>query len=165
PTIAELQLTRPRLYGTYHNGKLSFGALDPVVFTGSDEPFTLPDMRLRIADGRALLDSDNGRVGISLRGGGWLRGGFSGELAATAPLLPLPGCEVEGTSLYGRVAIRNARPEFDGPVRIAGLQCPDASVALGSATLQLEAQTNEAFDRIEGDANLTAVAGQVGQNR
>lgn len=165
PTIAELQLTRPRLYGTFHGGKLSFGALDPVVFTGSDEPFTLPDMRLRIADGRALLDSDNGRIGISLRGGGWLRGGFSGELAATAPLLTLPGCKVEGTSLYGRVSIRNARPGFEGPVRIAGLECPEASVALGSATLKLDAQTNEAFDRIEGDADLTAVAGRVGQNR
>jgi hypothetical protein len=29
-----VRLLRPRLYGTYRGGKLSFGALDPLIFTG-----------------------------------------------------------------------------------------------------------------------------------
>ena len=54
PAIAAVRLTRPRLYGTYRNGTLSFGTLDPLLFTGEEKPFELPDFVLAVTDGRAL---------------------------------------------------------------------------------------------------------------
>ena len=79
PDLNELTLVKPRLYGTLKDGQLSFGALDPFIFTGGDEPFEFPDMRLTIEDGRGLLDSDYGRIGLKLAGAGHLRDGFNGE--------------------------------------------------------------------------------------
>ena len=93
PAVAELRLTRPRLYGTYRRGTLSFGALDPLVFAEAEGPFEMPGMRLRVTDGRALIESDYGPVGIKLSGEGWLRDGFAGEFAATAPRLAVAGCD------------------------------------------------------------------------
>ena len=47
PEIASVRLVRPRLFGTYRNGELSFGALDPAIFSDSDEPAGLPARRCR----------------------------------------------------------------------------------------------------------------------
>ena len=38
PEVAEIRLLRPRLYASYRDGKLSFGALDPLIFTGEGPP-------------------------------------------------------------------------------------------------------------------------------
>ena len=55
PAIASVRLIRPRLYGTLYGGKLSFGALDPLLFPEDrpQRPFEFPDMRLDLVDGRA----------------------------------------------------------------------------------------------------------------
>src|SRR5690606_15497920 len=58
PRIGAVRLVRPRLYGSYLGGKLSFASLDPLIFTDSKEPFSLPDMKLTIVDGRGRFDSD-----------------------------------------------------------------------------------------------------------
>lgn len=165
PSIAEVRLTGPRLYGTYRNGTLSFGALDPLVFTGSKEPFELPDLRLRVSDGRALLESDYGPVGISLSGNGPLRGGFAGELAATAPRLALGGCELRGTTLYGQVTVTSARPGFEGPLRLDALTCPDQRLSLESAALQVAARADTALTKFDGKAGLRTGAARLGANR
>jgi hypothetical protein len=165
PSIAEVRLTRPRLYGTYRGGKLSFGALDPLVFTGSKEPFALPDMRLRVSDGRALLESDYGPIGIGLTGGGPLQGGFVGELAATAPRLVLGGCELRGATLYGQVAVKSERPGFEGPLRLDALTCPDQALKLESTALQVAAKADKTLTVFEGTAGLRAGAAGLGANR
>ncbi|HEX4848616.1 MAG TPA: C4-dicarboxylate ABC transporter, partial [Novosphingobium sp.] len=38
PTFGRITLVRPRLYGSYTKGKLSFGALDKVFFAKSERP-------------------------------------------------------------------------------------------------------------------------------
>ena len=50
-----LHVVRPRLYGGYRGGKLSFGTLDRVLFTGGKEPFRLPDWSLDLVDGHSGL--------------------------------------------------------------------------------------------------------------
>jgi hypothetical protein len=162
PSIAELRLTGPRLHGTYLDGELSFGALDPLVFTGAEGPFQLPDMRLQVADGRALIESDHGPLGISLTGDGWLRGGFEGELGVTAPLLTAGVCELRGATLYGTVSVDNAHPGFAGPLRIAALNCPEQELALDGAAVRIDARVNEALERFEGEASLRAGAVRLG---
>lgn len=165
PEIAELRLTRPRLYGTYLDGKLSFGTLDPLIFAGGEEPFELPDMRLVVTEGRALLESDHGPVGISLKGNGWLRGGFAGELGATAPLLVLGHCELRGTTLYGEVTVENAQPRLAGPLRLAGLDCPEQGLTMDGGAVQIDARADAALARFEGTASLRAGEARLGANR
>src|SRR6185503_6906369 len=155
PAIAAVRLVRPRLYGTYRNGKLSFGALDPLLFPPREEqPFELPDFALEVIEGRGLLESDFGPVGISLAGKGPLRGGFAGELAATSPRLALGGCEATRPTLYGRVSIDAERPGFEGPLRLARLECRRQGIALSDAALQLSGQADETLTVFEGDAGL-----------
>ena len=67
PDVAEIRLVRPRLYATHRGGRLSFGALDPLIFTEEEAPFELPDLRLRIVDGRGFAVSD---LVLGVRGSG-----------------------------------------------------------------------------------------------
>lgn len=143
PGIARLILTRPRLYGTYRGGKLSFGALDPILFTGKKQPFELPNYALDLNDGRALLETDYGPVGIKAEGKGRLRGGFAGILAATAPTLAFGDCNLAGATLYGTVKVDAQRPAFNGPLRLRSLECGEGSVRLGPTSLGTELR----FDR------------------
>jgi len=165
PALDNVRLIRPRLYGSYRDGRLSFGSLDPLLFTGSGEPFSLPDLRLAIEDGRGLMETDMGRVGISLQGGGWLRGGFAGELAATAPALAVAGCSATNATLYGRVAIENARPRFAGPLRLARLGCPANGLALAGIAAPLELTADQAMDGVEGTMQVATGAGSLPQAR
>jgi len=138
PAIARVILTKPRLYGTYLDGKLSFGALDPLVFPEKKRPFEFPDFVLDMADGRALLETDFGPVGVKLGGTGYLRGGFAGVLAATAPDLAIGDCTIAGTTLFGRIGIDAERPTFAGPLRLRSLDCGDGAVGVSQASFQAD---------------------------
>ena len=149
PGVASMKLVKPRLYGTYYGGKLSFGALDPLVFTGSKEPFEFPDMTLDLIDGRALLESEYGPVGIKAEGQGHLRGGFAGKLAMSAPHLAGAGCKAAGATLYGKIGIDAERPQFAGPLRLAGLDLRRrlARHCRGHARNQAAARSRHGRDR------------------
>lgn len=152
PAIASIRLEKPRLYGTLYDGKLSFGTLDPLIFPDEEpkKPFEFPDMRLTLVDGRALLESDYGPVGLKAEGSGHLRGGFTGRLAATAPELAFGECEVVGTTLYGTVGIDAERPRFSGPLRLRELDCRDGSLALGATSLDAGFRFDRDLKGIEG---------------
>lgn len=156
PAIAAVRLVRPRLFGTYRDGELSFGALDPLIFTGEEGPFEFPNFILSVTDGRGLFETDFGPIGISLAGSGHLRGGFGAELAATSPRLASSGCEVARPTLYGRVSIDAARPRFEGPLRLARLACPEQDVELADAAIEVSARADKALAVFEGDAGLRA---------
>lgn len=154
PGIGQITLVRPRVYGTMGEGRISFGSLDKVLFTGEKKPFSLPDYNVRIVDGRGLLDSDLGRIGLKLEGAGPLRGGFRGELAAVAPKLAIAGCEAGRASLYGTIEVKSRRPGFTGPLRLASLDCPEAVLSMKQAGAQLDLTLNEALDGGEGAVSL-----------
>ena len=154
PRIAEVRLVRPRLFGTYRGGKLSFGALDPVIFTGEEAPFEFPDMRLQVVDGRALLESDYGAAALKLDGSGHLRGGFAGELAITAPRLAGAGCTATGTTLYGQVSIADERPAFVGPLRFARVACPELDLAVERGAIQLDGRADKLLAGFDAEAGL-----------
>ncbi|APE28454.1 intermembrane phospholipid transport protein YdbH family protein [Aurantiacibacter gangjinensis] len=156
PELRELRLTRPRLYGSYRDGQASFGALDPLLFTDGEEPFEIPDLSVVIDDGRALMVTDYGRVGVKLEGAGHLRGGFSGELAAVAPEVDASGCSVREASLYGTVAIDAERPQFAGPLRFARLLCEDGGVEVAGAGVELVLQAERNLGNLSGSYDLAA---------
>ncbi len=156
PIIRAVRAVKPRMYGSYRGGKLSFGALDKVLFTGGKEPFRLPAMVVDLVDGRARLETDYGPVGIKLDGRGALRDGFAGTLAAVAPAMALPGCTAQGASAYGKLAIKSERPQFTGPLRLAALRCPEQGLSLASAALALDLAVDKALNGAEGKAGLSA---------
>lgn len=166
PGIGAIRLVRPRLRGTYRDGKLSFGALDPLIFAPREEgPFELPDFALTVTEGRGLLETDYGPVGISLAGSGHLRDGFAGELAAISPKLTAAGCEAARPTLYGRVRIESERPRFEGPLRIARLECETQGLSLANAAVQLDGRADKALTGFEGKAGLRTGRAAYGGNR
>ncbi len=155
PGIGRVTLVRPRLYGSYRNGKLSFGSLDKVLFAGpATTPFRLPDYDLAVVDGRGAMDTDFGAIGFKLEGQGPLRGGFSGIAAAIAPSVELGGCTGQGASLYGTVKTSGERLSFAGPLRLAGLACPGSHLRLGASGVEVETTLDPAFDGAEGKLSL-----------
>lgn len=165
PGIGRITVVRPRLYGSWRGGKVSFGSLDKALFTGKGGPFEMPDLDVKVVDGRALVDGDMGRIGVKLTGEGALRGGFAGELAAIAPGLRMAGCAAGRTTLYGTLTTASAKPRFKGPVRMAQLACPDRQLALSQAGVQLDLTLDEALDGGEGDLGLAAGPARQGLNR
>ncbi|MDE2597312.1 MAG: YdbH domain-containing protein [Sphingomonadales bacterium] len=154
PQLGRITLVRPRLYGSVKGGKPSFGSLDKVLFTGSKEPFRLPDYDLKLVDGRARIDSDVGPVGIKAEGEGALRNGFAGTLAAIAPSARLNDCDAENASLYGSIKVKQEKPHFTGPLRIDSLACKRSGLALEAAAVQLDAVIDQAFNGGDGTATL-----------
>jgi hypothetical protein len=166
PAIGGVKLVRPRLYGTYLHGKLSFGALDPLLFPPRKprQPFELPDYTLNVIDGRGLLETDYGPVGLKADGKGYLRGGFKAVLAATAPQLAFGKCRLAGTTLYGKVGIDAERPTFSGPLRLRSLDC-QGSPELGESALQADIKIDRDFGggdgTISGEARAIRFTGAV----
>ena len=160
PAVTGISLVNPRLFGSWRNGELSFGALDPLLFTGEeDAPFELPDMVLSLQGGQALIETDYGPVGISLAGEGNLQSGFSAELAAAAPELAISepagqGCAVEGATLYGTLSVDAERPRFRGPLRFGALACADQGLTLAGGSVALNLGADRALTAWEGEAGL-----------
>ena len=160
PAIGRITVLRPRLYGTQRGGVLSFGSLDKVLFARTEpvQPFRLPDLDLRVIDGRARLDSDLGAVGVKLEGAGRLRGGFAGTIAAIAPAFRVAGCGLVRASLYGALTVSGEKPRFAGPVRVAEARCANGT-AFARAALRLDATLDRKLDG--GEGTLTLEAGPV----
>ncbi len=158
PTLDRVTLVKPRLWGTLKGGKPSFGSLDKVLFTGSKEPFRLPDLNLVLQDARVRIDSDFGPLGIKADGAGNLRDGFGATLAAVAPQLAQAGCRGEGASLYGRLTITAERPTFAGPARLAQLACANGGPNLAAASAQLDLDFAKTLDSAQGTVQLVTGA-------
>lgn len=156
PTIGQVMLIRPRLYGRITDGKLSFGSLDKVLFAAKAGPKGLPDLDLSLIDGRARIDSAAGPLGLKAEGAGNLRGGFAGTLAAVAPALKLGGCLVQRLTAYGKVSVSAAAPQFDGPLRLQTLDCPASRLTARDASLQMIATLSAAFDAATGSYALAS---------
>ncbi len=167
PGLGRITLVRPRLYGTVRDGKPSFGALDVLLFPkdAAKEPSGLPDLDVAIVDGRALLETDAGRIGLSLKGKGGLQGGFDGELGATARELALAGCRSGPVHLYGRIAVSQGRPRLRGPLRLEDLACPAQSVTIAKAGLKLDVTLDSTLDGGEAQLGLASEGLRLGTSR
>ncbi|MCB2075591.1 MAG: YdbH domain-containing protein [Novosphingobium sp.] len=160
-----IKLVRPRLYGTYRDGKLSFGSLDPLIFTDSEEPFRLPDFDLVIVDGRGLLESDYGPIGVKTQGQGPLRDGFSGILAIAAPRLEAGDCTADKASFFAKVSVRREKPHIAGPLRLGTLSCPQQDLTLANAAMEVDATIDQPLDGAEGRLAFEAAKSAFGPGR
>lgn len=155
PRIAQLILVRPHLYGVLREGRVSFGALDSLIYdTESTEPAKLPDLDLVLRDGRVTVASPYGALGAKAEGQGNLAHGFAGVFAAAVPAAQFSDCKLADASLRGALSTRKGRPLFTGPLRIPGLTCTDAGTDAGTGG-GLSAKGFDLPLRIHGDADLT----------
>lgn len=155
PGVGEVTLVRPRLYGTYHQGVLSFGALDKILFgPGTGAKFRLPNLNLVIRDGRGRLLSDFGAVGFKVHGEGGLRDGFSGTLAVAAPSLAAGGCKLEATLLTGTIRVETEQPHFIGPLTASKLVCPNSEVSAHEVRVGLDSVVDRSFKGVESKATI-----------
>ena len=162
PVISEVRLVRPRLYGSYISGKLSFGSLDKVFFGGDRKtPFTLPDLNVTVVDGRGRMVSDLGDSGVKIDGTGNLQSGFAGELAALSPMLAKGDCRAQGASIYGKLTTSGGKASLLGPLRVSALDCAAQGLHLRQAAVQLNGTLDASFDG--GDAKLVLASGAVTQ--
>ena len=164
PSLGLITVEKPRAYGSYRDGTLSFGALDSLLFTETDDPPSLPEIELELIDGRALLETDFGPIGAKAEGKGLLSDGFAGTLAVAAPALNGGGCKADGASLYGSIAVGAGKPEFSGPLRVTELSCPDSRILVKNVALQLEGGSDAEFAGVNGTARLATGAASVAGN-
>ena len=162
PEIRSVTLVRARVFGSYRGGTLSFGSLDKVLFAESDQPPGLPDLDLTLVDGRGLLETDFGPVGVKAEGSGRLNDGFSGTLAIAAPELDGGGCALRQGSAYGKVTVDAGAPRFAGPLRFARMTCPGSALALENYAVETQVSLDadlakpELAARIDGGATRMA---------
>jgi hypothetical protein len=149
PEVSRVTIEGARAFGSYRGGNFSLGALDPLIFTDSAEPSALPAINVTLTDARALLDSDFGRVGLSLQGTGRLNDGFTGALAATAPGIGIEGCRAQTATLYGTLTTDDGAARLDGPLRLADLVCGGATLARADIGTLLSLKPD--FSAAEGD--------------
>lgn len=156
PGVSGVTLVRPRLYGRITGGRLSLGSLDPLLFGGpSNAPLALPDLGLRLVDGRVALVTDAGPVGLGLAGEGNLRDRFAGRLALVGTDLNMAGCRVGAAHFAGRLTSDGGRPRLSGPLRIERLNCAPGGLALGWGELALDLLGDSSLDGGEGGLSLT----------
>ena len=138
PEIGAVTLVEPRLYGRYTDGQLSFGSLDSLIFgPEEDETSSLPNINLAIRDGRGLIETDHGPIGLKVVGSGLVSHSWEGSLAAIAPELSMPGCMTGRTSLFGALTTNAGEPKFSGPMRFAALNCEDRALTLDDYAIDL----------------------------
>jgi len=153
PEVRRVRVEGARLFARFDDGTFSLGALDPLIFTGSDAPPALPAINVTLSDARALLESDYGRVGLKLEGAGRIDDGFVGTIAAAAPGIGVEGCRAQTATLFGKLVTRDGAPRLDGPLRIGNLQCGRAQLAQADIGTQLS--VNRDFSAAKADLRLT----------
>lgn len=139
-----------RAFGRWERDRISFGSLDSLIYTDSDEPFSLPRLDLTLRDARVKIDSPYGAIGIKADGSGDLRGGFTGTVAAISQRFAYAGCRLDRPSLYGAISIKGQRPSFAGPMRFDALACEAGEIAIARSAVEVRAGTNVALDRVSG---------------
>ncbi|QKG72774.1 YdbH domain-containing protein [Erythrobacter mangrovi] len=154
PTVGSVTLAEPRIYGSFRDGRLTFGTLDRVIFAESDQPPTLPDFSLAIRDGRGLIETDWGPIGFKSEGQGTLRSGFAGIFAATAPRLALPGCTGRNATVFGKVTTSAGAPSFSGPLRLSSLDCVESGLTIANYAAALEVSLDKELANPTLDARL-----------
>lgn len=165
PRIAAVRATGVRLKGTVADGKLLMGELDKFRDPESQEPLTIPDFNLTLRDTIASLATPWGGIGIAAQGSGHLRNSFDGQLWVRSPELAVSGCAAQRLRYQGKLTIRNARPEFDGPLSAARADCPELGLSMIAPAVAGKVQLTEAFDRWVGDVGLAAKSLGAGGNR
>ncbi|MGB3752974.1 MAG: YdbH domain-containing protein [Parerythrobacter sp.] len=148
PTVGRVTVDKARLFGAVDEDGISFGSLDPLLFGSDDSRAGLPAIDLAVRDGRALVETPYGPVGVKLDGEGDLSGGFTATTAATAPALAIADCRLSQATAFGTLQTRNDGLDFEGPVRLGNVRCSNSAFAMRMAAFQTTLSTDLKFSEV-----------------
>ncbi|AUW57890.1 exoprotein [Sphingobium sp. SCG-1] len=161
PHVVAVRAGGVRMMGALHKGILTLGEVDRLRATDSTAPFSLPDIALGLRDARMRLDTDYGQLGLKLEGDGNLRSGFRGKLAAMAPQLAMAGCGLTNASAWLNIAIREGRPQLQGPVRGAALGCKDLGIGIAQPVFTPDVTLSATLDHWTGHVDINAFSAKA----
>lgn len=150
PQIASLKLVRPRLQGRVGSDGLSFGSLDPLIFAEREEPPQLPDIDLRLVDGRGQIATAYGPLLLAATGSGGLDDGFRGKLVASGKGWARDDCTTGPGRLTSAIAVDDGKPSLRGPITLTGVACTKSGFSLESARVQLALEVGRDLSSITG---------------
>lgn len=163
PRVAAVRARGVRFYGRVDDKGLHLGELDKFRDPASTAPLALPDIDLTIDDGRGLIDTPAGRVGLSLNGDGNLRSGFRGKIAAFIRDASIGGCFLPQASAFLDVRTVNGAPRLAGPVRAEAVRCPERQAGAAKLAVNADVTLAKALDawrgRLSGAAKAARGAG------
>lgn len=134
--------------------KLTLGQVDKLLPAQDDEPFSLPDIEVKLADSSMRLDTPWGRVGLAAIGEGNLQRSFAGHVAVRAPTLAQGDCRVDAVQGQLQLAITDGAPRIAGPVGFDMLACNAAPLHLANARIGLTAEAMADLSHWSTDARL-----------
>src|SRR3546814_5621308 len=114
---------------------LSLGTLDLLRPAPSGDPFSLPDLDLRLRNVRMMLATPGGVVGLAAEGSGNLADGFNGRAALSAPRFQMADCRVAGNrGLFNLMAVDRV-VVLDGRIRTRAASWGGGQAGLGAMLL------------------------------
>jgi translocation and assembly module TamB len=147
------------------DGSVSWGEIDKLLPPPGDDPFTLPDVALDIADSSIALATPWGPFGFALRGRGNLTGGFKGNLVSVSPRLVTGNCLATNVRGAAAIEIQARRPHVVGPLTADRFGCPASNFAVVQPRLDIDSRFGEAFNHYDASARIASrvlVAGESG---
>ena len=169
PRIDFITLVSPRLRVKATAVGVSFGSLDRFLPGPNDPPQRLPDLDLRIVDGRIDLATPLGPITAGVVGKGGLREGFVGTARFEPTALAATDCHFALSSGAVTLLIRRNATHLSARFAVPQVACPQQAWAKGisarvSATLPPELDRYTA--RLEANVASGAAAGvAVGPTR
>lgn len=159
PRIGAIRARGVRVYGRVDDTGLSLGELDKFRDPASTAPFELPDIDLALDDARMRLETPVGPVGLSLRGAGNMRSGFSGKAAALVRNVLIAGCSAPQASAYLDISTKGGTPRLSGPLRADALRCDNGAIGAAKLALQTDMSLSVRLDSMK--AHVTGGAEAV----
>ena len=154
--IKAVRASGVRLKATFADNKLSFGVVDKLLPPPSKEPFTWPDMDLKLQDARAKLNTPWGQFGARLDGAGNPAGTFDGKVALVSRSIAQDDCTAKDMALLGTIGLKNGNTHVQGPLTLGSVACKGSTMQ--TADLALDMRTDPKFNDWSGRIALAAIA-------
>ena len=146
------------------DGRVSWGEIDKLLPPPTDEPFSLPDVVLDIADTSIALRTPWGPIGFAAAGNGNLTGGFKGRFVSSSPRLVTGNCAIENIRGAAAIEISARRPHVVGPLSANYFTCPASRFSIVQPRLEIDSRFAEAFDSYDASARILSQVITAGDN-
>lgn len=154
PQVRTIRARGVRLNARFADGRLQLGEIDKLLPPPTGAPFSLPDVRLDLADAQVRLATPVGDFLLNAAGDGNLADGFDGRIRAIAETVTTGGCTLDRVAGSLRLRIDDRRPLIEGPLGASRLACAGPDLTVLRPQLQVDASLSPALESWRGNAGL-----------
>ncbi|MCA3254023.1 MAG: YdbH domain-containing protein [Alphaproteobacteria bacterium] len=157
PRPVAVTLDRPVLRARIDDGGMTLGGLERLIPRDTDPDAPLPDIAVRVRDGRLSVATPAGELRATFVSDGRLADGFRGVATLTPAALAAASCRVAAVAgeLSVTTGVRRVRIEGRGPM--GALACADG-VTAGRGGWAVDAAADPGLRRLQGSASLALIA-------